>query len=100
MGSGKTYVFDIDGVICCTKNGNYKNAVPIKCRIKQINVLGIMNKIIYYTARGSETGKNWRKLTKKQFSDWGVHYDKLIMGKPYGNFYVDDKAINSNDFFK
>jgi hypothetical protein len=100
MGSGKTYVFDIDGVICCTKNGDYKNAVPIKCRIKQINVLSMYNKIKFYTARGSETGKDWTELTKKQLKDWKLQHYELIMGKPHGDYYIDDKAINSNDFFK
>ena len=32
-----------------------------------------------------------------QLKKWGVKYHELIMGKPYGDFFIDDKA--HNDFF-
>ena len=35
----KTICFDIDGVICKTKNSNYKNSKPIKKNINLINSL-------------------------------------------------------------
>ncbi len=90
----KTYVVDIDGTICRTKGGDYKNAKPIKARIRAINVLWIRgHKIIYFTSRGYLTKKNWYKLTKQQLSDWNARYDELKMGKPYGDYYIDDKSI-------
>ena len=97
----KTYVFDIDGTICRTKNGDYRNAKPLKNRIRRINVLwSAGNKIIYYTSRGALTKKKWRKLTEKQFKKWGVKYSKLYMNKPYGDWYIDDHNITIKDFFK
>ena len=96
-----TYVVDIDGVICSNTYGKYNKAKPYKKIIKKINKMYYNhNTIVYFTARGSTTGINWTKLTKKQLKEWGCKYHKLIMGKPEGNFYIDDRAINSKDFFK
>ena len=33
------------------------------------------------------------KMTKQQLKNWGVNYNKLIMGKPSFNYYIDDKNI-------
>lgn len=96
------YVVDIDGTICITKNGDYKNSKPIKSRIDKLNKLYWQkdNTITYFTARGTETKKNLRELTEKQFKKWGVMYDHLIFGKPYGDVYIDDKALSDKQFFK
>ena len=51
------------------------------------------------TARGATTGIDWSKLTEKQLNSWGLKYHELIMNqKPYGDIYVDDKAINASAF--
>jgi hypothetical protein len=95
------YVIDIDGVICTNTWGKYELAVPFISRIYKINKLYEEgNEIVYYTARGSTTGINWRELTLKQFEDWGVKYHSLIFSKPQADVYVDDKGVNSNEFFK
>lgn len=95
----KIFVIDIDGTICFTKNGEYEGAEPIKETIEKINILyELGNRIIYNTARGSETGIDWQELTIRQLDEWGCKYDELITGKPYGDYYVDDRAINIKDF--
>jgi hypothetical protein len=33
------------------------------------------------------------KLTKKQLKEWGVNYNKLILGKPSYDLIVDDLSI-------
>jgi hypothetical protein len=38
-------------------------------------------------------------LTENQLKSWGCKYHKLILGKPSGDYYIDDKGINSDDFF-
>ena len=38
-------------------------------------------------------------LTKKQLEDWGVEYHQLFLGKPSGDYYIDDKGIKDEDFF-
>ena len=65
------YVIDIDGTICSIINGEYLKAIPFYDRIKQINAL----------------------------YDWGAKYHQLFLGKPSGDFYIDDKGIKDKDFF-
>jgi len=36
--------------------------------------------------------------TRFWLEEHSVPYDQLIFGKPYGDVYVDDKAVNANDF--
>jgi capsule biosynthesis phosphatase len=104
----KTYVFDIDGTICNSAPGDYESAVPIMGRIDRINQLYEEgNNIIFNTARGMGRYKNaaikahaeFYNLTIKQLSNWGVKYHCLFMGKPSGDYYVDDKGVNDEDFF-
>ena len=34
------------------------------------------------------------EFTKKQMTDWGVKFHKLIMGKPSYDIVIDDKHFN------
>ncbi len=97
------YVFDIDGTICTlVENAQYQNAKPINERIEKVNELFKNGHIIkLFTARGSETGIDWTENTKLQLKEWSVKYHELIMNrKPHGDLFIDDKAINADDFFK
>ena len=95
-----TYCFDIDGTICDTPNANYGESIPNINRIKKINSLYFSgNTIILFTARGSTTGIDWSDLTSKQLDSWGVNYHKLYFGKPFADFYIDDKGISDGEFF-
>jgi hypothetical protein len=38
-------------------------------------------------------------LTENQLKSWGCKYHSLVLGKPSGDYYIDDKGINSDDFF-
>lgn len=97
----KIFVVDIDNTICKTINGNYKKAKPIKSRIAKINKLYKEgNTVIFFTSRGYATGLNWEALTNYQLKKWKVGHTQVIFGKPYGNVYVGDEAINDKDFFK
>jgi histidinol phosphatase-like enzyme len=94
------YIIDIDNTITETNGDDYENAKPIKERIDKINELYDKgNTIIYWTARGSESGISWDKLTRKQLNDWGAKYKSLGF-KQYADFIIDDKVVNSKDFFK
>jgi len=102
------YVIDIDGTICSITNGEYLKATPFHDRIKQINALhDAGHTIIYHTARGMGRSKNliamaqclFTDLTRKQLDDWGAKYHQLFLGKPSGDFYIDDKGIKDKDFF-
>jgi hypothetical protein len=101
--------FDIDGVICITKNRNYKNSKPIKKNIKTINSLYKNNfHITLFTARYmgryneniSRVIKK-KKIVEKQLKLWGVNYNRLLLGKPSYDLLVDDKALGyKKDWYK
>jgi len=95
------FCFDLDGVLCDTQMGNYEGAKPFQDRIEIVNKLYDNNNyIIIDSARGSLTRENWLDLTKRQLSAWGLKYTQLrVGGKPFANYYIDDRAINSKDFF-
>ena len=96
------YVVDIDGTICNTENGEYTKSKPILCRIKKINDLyDEGHKIIYMTARGAVTKIDWRDHPAQQLKEWGCKYHELDVGnKLHYDLWIDDKAINSEEFFK
>lgn len=103
------YIVDIDGTICTTvSNGKYEESIPITSHIDKINKLyDEGNTIVYLTARGmgrynddADTArKMFYDLTTNQLDEWGCKYHKLVLGKPSGDFYIDDKGINSDEFF-
>ena len=90
---------DIDDTICTMKHKtnpvNYSLAEPISKNIKKINeYYNEGHEIIYWTARGSTTGIDWKEVTEKQLDSWGVKRHGLLMNKPYYDLYIDDKTIN------
>ena len=93
---------DIDETICTTpENRDYNLSQPIKENIDRINLLYEEgHTIIYWTARGSGSGKDHSELTSKQLKEWGAKKHELKMGKPMYDWFICDKAINSRDFFK
>ena len=96
----KIYV-DIDETICVSpENRDYIKATPLLDRINKINELYENgNIIIYWTARGTGSGKDCRAITEKQFKEWGVKYHEIQFGKPIYDLFIDDKAFNSENYF-
>lgn len=88
------YIIDIDGTICYQQQpGDYTTSVAYPDRIAKINDLYTAgNTIIYWTARGMTTGKNWEELTRQQLNLWNCKYNELRMQKPVYDIWVDDKA--------
>ena len=93
---------DIDETICETPNNrDYSKSVPIKKNIELINKkYEEGNIIIYWTARGSGSGKDYSEITTSQMNEWGAKFSDLKFGKPMYDLFICDKAINSEDFFK
>jgi len=97
---------DIDETICEYVSGDkykerdYEKATPIYKNINKINKLFEEgNTIIYWTARGSISGKDWCALTGQQLDQWGAKYHEYRTGKPAYDLFICDKAINSERFF-
>jgi hypothetical protein len=95
------FYVDIDDTICShSEDLDYSRATPRPERILKINRLYDQgNTIVYWTARGTGSGIDWREVTEKQFKDWGVKYHELKFGKPVYDLFIDDKNINSERFF-
>ena len=111
----KRYCVDIDGTICTPTVGrDYHKAEPWQDRIKVLNKLyDEGNYIIYFTARAMgrfadlphsvasvKAKEVLFELTRQQLEEWGVKYNELIMGKPHADFFIDDKGVKDEDFFK
>lgn len=92
-------VCDIDGVIATgTKEKvysneagwNYSECLPIAAGIKLLNELREANAvIILHSARWEED----KQITEAWLADHEVPYDELVLGKPYGDIYLDDKSF-------
>lgn len=101
----KIYVFDLDNTLCITQyvdgKPQYYSSVPIKDRIIKVNKLFDDNNIIIIeTARGTMSGNDWFYFTLNQLKDWGLKFDHLRTNTKYvADYYIDDKAINDNEFF-
>lgn len=93
---------DIDGTICeMAEDLDYSKSKPFPARIERINDLyDDGNEIVYYTARGTKTGIDWKTTTEKQLHEWKCKYHKLVFGKPYYDFMICDRCYNANDYFE
>lgn len=96
---------DIDETICTNEDEvvsvsrNYQNALPIKINIEKVNQLyDEGHTIIYWTARGTVTGIDWKELTKEQLARWGVKYHDLKFGKPHYDLIICDKSLNPKEW--
>ena len=96
------YVVDIDGTIC-KEDGDVINRSPYKERIKKINKLyNEGHEIVYMTARGLQSGRGeayYRPITEEQLKSWGCKYHELSFKTHDADIFIDDKCINSEDFF-
>ena len=96
------YYVDIDETICeYLGEREYPLASPIEKNIKKINKLYEEgNTVIYWTARGTQTGIDWTELTQKQLKEWGAKYNELRLGKPHYDVFICDKAVHPDNFFE
>lgn len=96
---GEVIYIDIDNTICRTCGEDYSNAVPIYDHIKKANDLYDSGKtIVYWTARGSISCKDWRFITRDQLEMWGVKYHYLKFNKPSYYKFICDRAINPEEW--
>ena len=102
------YCFDIDGTICDTPldefgKPDYLNSKPnylVRNKINELYDMG--NHIIFQTARGKSSGKDWTELTEYQLREWGFKYNELfkMFCKPTADLFIDDKGLNVQDWIK
>ena len=88
------YYVDIDGTVFNTDGNDYENSSPIMENIAKINKLyDEGNTIIYWTARGRRSGKNFFMLTIDQLVKAGAKFHGLdTRTKPAWDMCIDDKT--------
>lgn len=95
-GQQKVAFVDIDETICFySGDRKYNLSEPHPGNINKINKLYDEGwKIIYWTARGSISGKDYREHTLSQLNEWGCKFHELKCGdeKPHFDLVIDDKA--------
>ena len=103
-------IVDIDGVLCkqvveISNVEGMQAAKPIWENIRYVRKLKQLgHEIIIFTSRiGMEhDGKNpsEEEVTIEWLGDYGVPYDKLIMSKPWADFYIEDRAIELGELYE
>jgi capsule biosynthesis phosphatase len=102
----KRICFDLDNTLVTYPiiNSDYTSVKPIEHNIEFLKLLKQAgHTIIIYTARrmkthNSNTGKLLKdigKITFDTLEKYNIPYDEIYFGKPYADFYIDDKAINA-----
>jgi len=92
---------DIDHTIFDTNGMDYESSLPMNDRIEKINKLyDEGHTVIYWTARGTKSKIDYYDLTKNQLDKYGVKYHELKLKKPVYDLFIDDKNINSEEYFK
>ena len=84
-------VIDLDGTICSEeKQFSRAMAVPIEGAINALKMMKAQgHTIIIYSAR------TWAEyeMTVDWLSRHGAPYDQLVLGKPQGDYWIDDRAL-------
>ena len=91
-------IIDLDGTICSEEKQFSRALAKIKDGAKESleKLRDKGYKIIIYSARTwaeYEMTENWLKENK-------VPYDQIILGKPQGDYWIDDRAIRFRSWEK
>lgn len=115
MNMQQTIVMDLDDTICIPIHGrkdSYEKYGMASPNDEIINSLKIARdkgyRIVIHTARRMVTHDgdinkiidDVGKITTDWLEKHEVPYDEIIWGKPYGVYYVDDKAMLPQEFVK
>ena len=100
------FCFDLDLTLVTSPKirGDYTSVQPITDNIRMVQRLSKQNHyIIIHTARrmvthSANVGKiiaDVGQITLDTLQEFNIPYDELHFGKPYADFYIDDKAIDA-----
>ena len=89
---GKTWLFDLDGTI--VKHNGYKldgHDTLLSGAKNFLDALPETDRIIFLTSRTME----YKDMTLRFLKDYGIRYDQVIFGLPYGErILVNDKKTS------
>ena len=97
--------FDLDGTLVTDPytERDYTSVRPIHKNIEYLRYMKSLNHyIIIHTARRMKTHngnvgkliKDIGKITLDTLEEFNIPYDEIYFGKPWADFYIDDKAVN------
>lgn len=107
-----TLIVDLDDTICFPNheyNDTYRKYSLATPNIPFIKALRLAKskgaEIVIHSARRMLTHqgdvdaieKDVREVTEQWLDEYDVPYDKLLFGKPYGTYYIDDKALRPEE---
>lgn len=94
----QSFYVDIDNTIARTIGNDYRNSIPIRDAIAEVNRLyDEGNHITCWTSRGSKSGLDWKEFTKRQLQSWGLKYNEIkFENKP--SVVIDNIAISMEDW--
>lgn len=100
------FCFDIDDTLLTKpQDESYEDCKPIPSNISFLKMLKFMgHRIILHTARRMRTHSSnigsviadIGKITLDSLAENDIPFDEIYFGKPYADFYIDDKSINAN----
>lgn len=98
----RTYCIDLDGVLCEKPDIGVIDYQLIYCSsiakpevIDKVNSLyDDGNIIIIYSARHLQD----YNVTRSWLYSNGVKYDLLVLGKPWADYYIDDRALRPEEW--
>ena len=84
-------IIDLDGTICEEKNFFQRPLAQIKKGARKFinNLKKNKHTVIIYSARSW----NEYEITKRWLSNNKIKYDQLVLGKPVGDLWIDDRSI-------
>lgn len=102
------FCFDLDNTLVShpVLAGDYSTVTPIHENISFANMLyGLGHTVIIYTARRMKTHhgnveaviSDIGSITEAKLHEFGVKYHRIVYGKPYADFYIDDLGVNAFD---
>ena len=104
----KRLVVDVDDtILVTTAHRDYRNSIPNWPMINKLNALYDQGwEIIYHTARGMVSKDEDLDLIMEEvypvliswMSDHRVKFTEVRMMKPFGQYYIDDKALRPDEF--
>ena len=89
-------ICDMDGTICSEEKTYSRALASVKDGAKESleDLKSRGYKIIIYSAR------SWQEyeMTEDWLNKNNIPYDQLILGKPIGDYWIDDRAIEFNSW--
>ena len=85
-------------IIFSSPGGSIIDGFELFDHIQQLRNEG--HHITIFTSRGTSSGKDWFSFTLEQVEGWNIKFHSLKLGKPAYDLFIDDRAINNQDWYK